>query len=84
MHGCMQMTGTWSRSGKPTSIIATGLSREGANQYMFEFTDRASGQTKEISVAEYFSKHLNQRLQFPALQCVTVRCSNSAFLWARE
>jgi hypothetical protein len=75
----MQMTGTWGRRGQPTTIIATGLSREGANHYMFEYDDRASGEKREISVADYFNQVLGQRLQFPALQCVTV-CSTRVLI----
>ena len=40
---------------------------------MFEFKDRDSGETKQISVATYFVKKLGIQLEFPHLQCVEVR-----------
>jgi hypothetical protein len=40
---------------------------------MFSMKDRNTGQEKEMSVASYFGEVLGIRLEFPALQCVTVR-----------
>ena len=39
---------------------------------MFPFKDKKSGEEREMSVAEYFTKHVGVRLEFPALQCITV------------
>jgi hypothetical protein len=69
----VQVAGKYGKSNRETSFTAKGLSKEGANKYMFAFTDRASGQEKQMSVADYFIKVLGIRLEYPALQCVTVR-----------
>lgn len=69
----LQVKGTYGKSGKQTSFVATGLSREGANRFMFSMKDKATGEEREISVAEYFVKHQGVRLDFPGLQCITVR-----------
>ena len=67
----MQVAGKYGKTDKETSFTAKGLSKEGANRYMFAFTDKETGQEKQISVAAYFQKYLKIRLEFPALQCVT-------------
>ena len=67
------MKGVYGKNGKETKFTATGLSKQGASQYMFEFKDRDSGETKQISVATYFVKKLGIQLEFPHLQCVEVR-----------
>lgn len=69
----MQVAGKYGKTEKETSFTAKGLSKEGANRYMFAFTDKETGQEKQISVAAYFQNYLKIRLEFPALQCVTVR-----------
>lgn len=67
------MFGNYGKSGKETSFAARGLSKEGANKYIFNFMDKESGKEKKMSVAAYFTNILGIKLQFPALQCVTVR-----------
>jgi hypothetical protein len=67
------VTGTYSKSGKAMRFESKGLSIEGASRYMFNFFDRANNEEREMSVAEYFTKVLGIRLQFPNLQCVLVR-----------
>lgn len=69
----MQVYGKYGKNEKETSFTAKGLSKDGANKYMFPFTDKASGQEQQMSVAAYFTKILGIKLQFPALQCITVR-----------
>jgi hypothetical protein len=75
----VQVAGKYGKANRETSFTAKGLSKEGANKYMFAFTDRASGQEKQMSVAAYFTSVLGIKLQFPALQCVTV-CPLSTLL----
>lgn len=70
---CMQVAGKYGKSNRETSFTAKGLSKEGANKYMFGFMDKATGQEKQMSVAAYFHNILGIQLEFPALQCVTVR-----------
>ena len=67
------MYGKYGKNNRETSFTAKGLSKEGANKYMFPFMDKATGQEKQMSVAAYFSNILGIKLEFPALQCVTVR-----------
>lgn len=69
----MQVTGTYGKSGRATRFEAKGLSVEGAAQYMFTYCDRTNNEEREMSVADYFTKVLNIRLQFHNLQCVLVR-----------
>lgn len=69
----MQVVGKYAKSGRETAFTAIGLSKEGANKYMFMLKDRNTGTEKQTSVAQYFTKVLGVQLQFPALQCVLVR-----------
>ena len=53
-------------------FLATGISTEGADTYMFERENRETGETENISVAHYFQVTKGVRLRFPKLQCVEV------------
>jgi hypothetical protein len=75
VHVLLQVEGKYGKGGKATKMVATGLSREGASKYMFSMRDRESGEENEMSVAAYFSNSLGIKLEFPHLQCVTVRRS---------
>lgn len=68
-----QVLGKYNKKGTETTFTATGLSKEGANRYMFTYKNKKEGTEKEISVAEYFAKVIGIRLEFPGLQCVLVR-----------
>ena len=58
------------------AFIATGVSSEGADQYMFQReTNKETHESETISVAHYFQVIKGIRLQFPKLQCVVVRLS---------
>lgn len=69
----MQVIGKYARSGRETTFTSIGLSKEGANRYMFMFRDKNTGTEREMSVAQYFVQVLGIQLEFPALQCVLVR-----------
>lgn len=68
----VQVAGKYGKNNRETSFTAKGVSKEGANRYMFAYTDKASGKQTHMSVAAYFTNILGIQLQFPALQCVTV------------
>lgn len=76
----VQVKGSYSKTGRATQFVATGLSREGAFKYMFPFTNKEDGTETQMSVATYFTKHLGIKLAFPHLQCVTVRRSTLSLL----
>jgi hypothetical protein len=64
---------------KMTHFTAKGLSRMGADQYMFEYSPSKGAEPVQISVAEHFEKNLGIRLQNPTYPCVVVRdCSTQS------
>lgn len=83
MHVCaclvmfVQVEGQWikdRKTGQPKTTVFTakGLSKMGADQYMFDYVPNRDAEPRQISVAEHFERNLNIRLEYPKYPCVVV------------
>ena len=57
-------------SGTPKQATINGIAKRNANNYIFESTDRATGKTTKVSIAQYFLKKYNIRIQKPQLPLI--------------
>lgn len=57
---------------KTTKFTAKGLSRMGADQYMFEYSPSRDAEPVQMSVADHFRQNLGINLQHPSYPCVVV------------
>ena len=55
---------------KPKQATINGIAKKNANNYIFETTDRATGKTSKVSIAQYFLKKYNIKLQKPQLPLI--------------
>jgi hypothetical protein len=73
----VQVEGNYSkdREGKPktTHFTAKGLSKMGADEYMFDYSPNRDAEPVQISVANHFRDNLHINLQNPRYPCVVVR-----------
>lgn len=74
----MQVEGNYSKDKKTgavktTHFTAKGLSKMGADNYMFEWSPNRDTEPVQMSVAEHFSRNLGIPLKNPKYPCVVVR-----------
>ena len=73
----MQVEGSYSkdRNGnmKTTQFTAKGMSKMGADRYMFSFKPNRDAEPVEISVADHFRDNVKKPLKNPSFPCVIVR-----------